>query len=441
MWRVSVVLLTGLVGILLKEPLLNYLFLGFLLLYLGHHLIVLIRLRHRLLAGEEVQPPFPGGLWRDVFVQVQRLQRRKQRKGKFSRFREVASTLQDAVVIIGEQGEIQWCNPAAEPMLGLLWPKAMRQPLVQLVCHPVLEEYFTNDDYSTPIVINSPADTTRILSLSIDRFGKAQHRLLVARDITQIYHLNQAQQDFIANVSHELRTPLTVIMGFLESLQYSEVNQDRWARSMELMESQARRMQEIIEELLTLSRLQMTDQPSTVKPVPVPRLLDSITQEARALSGDSAHALTLEVNPDLWLKGNSNELRSAFSNLIFNAIKHTPPRGEIHIRWDTDEHGVFLAVTDTGEGIAARHIPRLTERFYRVDPARSRKSGGTGLGLAIVKHVLDRHGGELQINSKVGQGSTFICCFPSQRVVSHKAESIASEKKSLPIDSAPTQPS
>ncbi len=417
-WRISAIFLIGISGVLLENRWLIAGFGGVALGYLGWHLSVGFRLTYHLAAGEALRPPFPGGLWEPLFIEVQRLQQAKRRKVKFSRFREAASALEDAVLILGEYGVIEWSNPAARRMLGLPWPKARGQYLVQLIRHPVLEEYLDKGDYSQPIEITAPGDKSKILSLRITPFGKAHHHLLVARDVTQIYLLNQAQQDFVANVSHELRTPLTVIMGFLENLRPTAAGAElhNWARSVELMESQAQRMKRIIDELLTLSRLQMKQSPPSDEPVPVPKLLASITQEARALSGSSAHNLTLEANPQLWLAGNHDELRSAFSNLIINAVQHTPAHAKVHIQWDTNEAGAHCTVTDTGKGIAARHIPRLTERFYRVDRARSRKSGGTGLGLAIVKQVLDRHSGELRISSEVGRGSSFSCQFPPQRV-------------------------
>ena len=419
LWRFSGIFLAVFLASLLINEIWVFIFIAILLIYLGWHIIHLIRLSHRLVTGELVQHPYPGGIWREIYEQIYLLQTRKRKnKGKFTRFREVASALPDAVVILSQNGRIEWCNPEAQRTLGLYWPKSMGQSLIKLVDHPVLEEYLSTGNYSRPLEFSSPTNKAKILSLRIARFGKhADHHLLVARDITQVYNLNQAQQDFVANVSHELRTPLTVITGFLESMHYSGIEQRQWGRSIELMENQAHRMQDIISELLTLSRLQMTERKQSQKPVFVSYLLASIVKEARMLSADSKHHITLAADPVIWLQGNSDELRSAFSNLIFNAVKHTPPRAEIDIRWFANERGAHLTVSDTGEGIAARHISRLTERFYRVDPGRTRSSGGTGLGLAIVKHVIDRHNGELRIFSEVGRGSTFSCNFPSELVL------------------------
>lgn len=430
LWRFSGILLAAFLTSLLIDEIWVFIFFAILLIYLGWHVLNLIRLSHRLATGELLQHPYPGGMWREIYEQIHLLQTRKRKsKRKFTRFREVASALPDAVVILSQNGRVVWCNPQAQRMLGLYWPKSMGQPLIKLIDHPVLEEYLSAGTYSRPLQFSSPTNKANILSLRMARFGKhADHHLLVARDITQVYHLNQAQQDFVANVSHELRTPLTVIMGFLESMHYNGVEQRKWGRSIELMESQAHRMKDIISELLTLSRLQMTERKQPHKPVFVSYLLASIVKEARLLSAESKHNITLAADPVVWLQGNSDELRSAFSNLIFNAVIHTPPRAEVDIRWFSDESGGHLTVHDTGEGIAARHIPRLTERFYRVDPGRTRASGGTGLGLAIVKHVIDRHNGELRIVSEVGRGSTFTANFPSESlIIRDESESLAYE--------------
>lgn len=420
LWRFSGITLLTLLASLLIDQIWVLVIIAILLTYLSWHVFNLVSLSHRLASRELLQHPYPGGLWRDIYERIHVLQIRKRKsKGKFTRFREVASALPDAVVILGQHGRVEWCNHQAQRMLGLYWPKSMGQPLTKLIDHPILEEYATSGKYNRPFEFPSPANKARMLSLRITRFGKhADHYLLVARDITQVYHLNQAQQDFVANVSHELRTPLTVIAGFLENMHYSQGTERRhWGRSIELMQGQATRMQGIINELLTLSRLQMIDQTQKPAPVFVSYLLASIVKEAKMICADSEHNITLAADPIVWLKGYSEELRSAFSNLIFNAIKHTPPRAKIDIRWYTDDSGAQLTVSDTGEGIAARHIPRLTERFYRVDPGRSRKSGGTGLGLAIVKYVLDHHNSELKIASEIGRGSTFSCHFPTEIVI------------------------
>ncbi len=424
LWRLlGVVLGAALVGVIWGDVI-PLLFIG-VLAYLGWHMLVLIRLSSGLIAGVEFRAPFPGGIWKDVFEQIRRLQsrnlKRKRKQNRFfSRFREAASAAPDAVVLMGKSGEVEWCNPAAQRMLGLYWPKCMGRTLVSDIQHPVLREYLARGNFNRPVEFPSPVNKAVILSLRVTPFGKKHQKLLLARDITQVYHLDQVRRDFVANVSHELRTPLTVITGFLENLAASGSQQPQWTRSIELMQEQAKRMQSIISDLLALSRLDLENRTRSSNPVPIPQLLGAITKEARALSRDQ-HVLKLECDPELLLKGDKDELYSAFSNLVFNAVQHTPARSLIRIQWYADDAGAHLTVSDNGPGIPGRHLPRLTERFYRVDKGRSRQSGGTGLGLAIVKHAIGRHGGELQIVSEVGKGSSFACHFPATRVVKRPA--------------------
>ncbi len=422
LWRIFWITTIAFIGGTLFDQRLIFLCMGF-LGYSAWHLYNLILLDNWLISGSPIQLPYAKGLWREVFEHVRRLQvRKRERKVKFTRFREVASALPDAVVILTPFGEVEWCNSAAQRTLGLYWPKSMGQSFIELVRHPVLEEYLAKGDFSRPLEFASPANKATILSLNVQRFGKLNQHLLVARDITQVYHLNQARQDFVANVSHELRTPLTVISGFLENMEIALEKEHHWKRSIELMQEQTKRMNSIVNDLLALSQLEMKDEAEKrLEPVDVSKLLSKILEEAKALSGESRHVIKLVTQTEVRIIGDRKELRSAFSNLIFNSVKHTPPRAEIEIRWNADDTGAHLAVTDSGEGIAARHIPRLTERFYRVDPARSRKSGGTGLGLAIVKHVIEDHDGELHIMSEEGRGSIFTCHFPPHIVVREDA--------------------
>lgn len=391
-------------------------------LYTVRNLLQLILLSRQLEQKLPVGPPHPHGLWRPVFERVRQLQvrsrKRKRRLSRFvTRFQEAAQALPDAALILGRRGDIQWANPAASSLLGIHWPQMAGQPLNVILGHPVVTEYLTNSDHGRSLELASPVNQTVILSLSVTPFGRKHQRLVVARDITRAYHLDQAQRDFVANVSHELRTPLTVIKGFLENLLDMREDCPQWVRSLELMQSQAFRMQNIIEDLLFLSRLEMQGGEAETSPVPVADLLASVAEEARRISGDAKHDIQLRAQSDLWLRGNAKELHSSFSNLVLNAVRHTPGRSLIQLTWCSDAAGARFSVSDTGEGIPARHIPRLSERFYRVDTGRSRETGGTGLGLAIAKHVLERHGGDFQIESEVGRGSTFACLFPPERVI------------------------
>jgi len=391
------------------------------IVYLGWHFRQLLRLSRLLRENRPLRPPFPGGLWRGIFERIRQLQAKSRKRKRrlvryFSRFREAAAALPDATVILGDQGHIEWCNPAARALLGLEWPQAAGKDFGRLMQHPVLADYLSKGDYGRPLELTSPVDKTKVLSLMITSFGRSRRQhLVVARDITRLYHLDRARRDFVANVSHELRTPLTVVSGFLETMEEDERMAETWGNSISLMRQQAKRMADTINDLLVLSRLEMNEEEPAGEPVAVARLLAGIAEEAGVLSGQARHRISLDADPGLLLKGDEKELRAAFSNLVFNAVRHTPGGSEIRIRWEADGRGAVFSVSDTGEGIPARHIPRLTERFYRVDAARSRESGGTGLGLAIVKHVLNRHGSKLQITSKEGKGSTFSCRFPPAR--------------------------
>jgi two-component system phosphate regulon sensor histidine kinase PhoR len=416
----GVVLIAGLAGTLTGQ-LLPCLLLG-LLVYLGWHLYQLARLP-RLLGQDGQGGPRPSGLWKGVVREIQDLQdsnhsRTRDLSYQLDRFRDTVNTLPDAVVILNQSGQVEWSNSAAKNLLDLAWPDSQGRLLTDLAPDPVLGEYLARGDFSMPLVITSPANRAKILSVFITPLRHEVNRLLVvARDITRQYYLDTARRDFVANVSHELRTPLTVISGLAEQLNMDEPDLATLPRSTELILQQARRMSELVSDLLTLSRLEMQQDSASDGRVPVPELLTTIVEEAHALSGAAQHVLQLEIHSPDGLRGNAKELRTAFSNLVFNAIKHTPNQAEVRVQWRVDHAGAHLSVTDTGEGIAARHIPRLTERLYRVDASHSRDTGGTGLGLAIVKHVLERHEAELEIISRVGGGSTFTCHFPQERVI------------------------
>jgi two-component system phosphate regulon sensor histidine kinase PhoR len=281
---------------------------------------------------------------------------------------------------------------------------------------PRFVEYFEANHFGEPLDIASHLNLITRLQYTITHYGQGEH-LMVVRDTTRLHNLEQMRKDFVANVSHELRTPLTVIVGYLETLQDSDepVN-PRWKRALQQMEQQSRRMQNLLNDLLMLAHLENDDRTIEQKPVDISEMLKSVTQDARALSAERGHQISLETNETIKLNGADAELRSAFSNLAFNAVKYTPDQGEIRLCCWQDEHGVHVSVSDNGAGIAAQHISRLTERFYRVDSSRSTHTGGTGLGLAIVKHVLLRHDGRLEISSTVGKGSAFTCHFPASRL-------------------------
>ncbi|MBO3277327.1 phosphate regulon sensor histidine kinase PhoR [Pseudomonas schmalbachii] len=387
-------------------------------IYLGWTLRQLQRLYHWLNTHQQdEEPPHSHGLWGEVFDSIYRLQRGNQRvrghlQSVINRMEESTASLRDAIVMLDSDGNLESWNPAAERLLGLKSPQDIGQPVYNLVRHPRFKEYFAAEDYREPLELPSPINEHLRLQIQITLYGQRDH-LMLARDVTQVHQLAQMRKDFVANVSHELRTPLTVIAGYLETLLDNAENiNPRWARALQQMQQQAGRMQSLLNDLLLLAKLDATDYPADNKPVAVDLLLLTIRNDAQALSGARNHRISLEADPKVRIKGSEAELRSAFSNLVFNAVKYTPDEGEIRIRWWADEQGAHMAVQDSGIGIEAKHLPRLTERFYRVDSSRAANTGGTGLGLAIVKHVLMRHRATLDIASVVGKGSSFVCHFP-----------------------------
>ncbi len=388
-----------------------------LLPYLIRHLLLLGQLARLIRQQHRLIPPFPLGLWGDIYRAIahyqQRARKGRKRQVRFSRrFREAAYSLPDALIVLDKVKRIEWANPAATALMGVFMPADQGRYFTDIVPSIPLRNYLMNGDDSRPIELIPQHNQSLILSVRVTPFGeKRKQCLVVGRDITKIFHLNLIHRDFVANASHELRTPLTVIAGFLENLSESTLTPDSHQRPLNLMRNQAERMQTIIEDLLTLSRLESEEHVNDMTTVAVADEIELIVIEARALSGDQ-HQFVLELDSELELIGNQRELHSALSNLIFNAVKHTPPQTVITINWSGDEQGSYFRVTDNGPGIAAEHLPRLSERFYRVDKARSRASGGTGLGLAIVKHVLHRHNARFSIASELGIGSSFICHFP-----------------------------
>ncbi|MBK1733024.1 phosphate regulon sensor histidine kinase PhoR [Thiococcus pfennigii] len=414
-----------------------------LLPYIGWHLAQLVRLTVLSRRQHRLAPPFPPGLWGEIYRTIaqyqQRRRKRRKRQVRFGRrFREAANSVPDALVILDKHKRIEWANPSAGPLMDVHWPNDDGRPLTEILRHPELHALIDAGEYMRPMDLAPAHNRALMLSLRITPFGeRKRQRLVVARDITKIYHLNMIRRDFVANASHELRTPLTVIAGFLETLADSPQTPEGHRRPLNLMRNQSERMRSIIEDLLMLSRLDMVDQTGQPQAVDVWAELHHILHEAQALS-EGSHHFTAEIDRDLLVAGHQVELRSAFSNLIFNAVKHTPAGSRIRIAWQRDADGPFFAVEDDGEGIEPEHLPRLTERFYRVDKARSRLSGGTGLGLAIVKHVLNRHNAQLLIASEPGEGSTFTCRFPPERVT-RRVDSAAggSEDASIDADRAP----
>ena len=328
-------------------------------------------------------------------------------------FRRAAQALPDGVVILDAQNRIEWCNDTAGSHLGIDVRADVRQPIENLVREPAFASYLAEHGTGTPPPIRVALERDRIYALQIVPYGESQ-KLLLSRDVTQAERVETMRRDFVANVSHELRTPLTVLVGFLETVRELKLDPQRVRDYLGMMQDQAARMHRIIEDLLTLSQLESAPPPPAER-VRVMPLLERLRADAEALSA-GRHAISLDASPEVDLLGSEGELASAFGNLVTNAVRYTPSGGEVRLRWRDGADGARFSVEDTGAGIAPEHLPRLTERFYRVDRSRSRESGGTGLGLAIVKHALSRHDARLDIESTPGKGSRFSARFPPQRM-------------------------
>lgn len=398
--------------------------------YLGWHSWQLIKLKMWLSRRDDDQdPPESHGLWGDIFDDIYRLQRRNQKaqdrlKAVLKRVQDSTAALKDGVLMVNRQSNLEWWNAAAGRLLALNQQQDIGNPITNLIRYPEFRAYFERAQYDEPLEIVSPVNNALFLQFHITLFGD-EDRLIVCRDISRVKQLEAVRQDFVANASHELRTPLTVISGYLETfLEYKDNLPTRWHRPLMQMHGQSQRMEHLITDLLTLSRLE-NKQSNEHRAVNVPLLLKNIQTDALALSAEKNHTITLETE-DLFILGIESELASAFSNLIFNAVKYTPQDGEICIRWWLDDLGCHLSVSDNGLGIDSVHLPRLTERFYRADPSRHSETGGTGLGLAIVKHALMHHDASLAIHSTLGKGSTFYCHFPMRKVIKPQEAELAS---------------
>jgi two-component system, OmpR family, phosphate regulon sensor histidine kinase PhoR len=416
--RLAGILLAGLCLGLLFGPIWVWL-LGAACLYLGWQLLNLYRLDRWLRMRSQLDPPNIGGIWGDIIGQVVRLHRRKQFHKQrlvqlFRELRRSTAALPDGVIILSSQNEIVWFNRQAARLLGLRRPVDIGLRIDNLIRSPEFVHYLHGDDFALPLIIRPPVQLDLYLALQLVPYGAGQS-LLLARDVTRQMRLEAMRKDFVANASHELRTPLTVISGYLDTLADDSSIDAAWAGPIRDMRAQARRMNAIITDLLELSRLESTDGEAPREPIDVPRMLERLHRDALA-KNDRPRQVLLELESADGLYGAAHEIESAFTNVLVNALKYTLPDGTVRIRWRTDDDGAYFSVIDTGIGIPAEHIPRLTERFYRVDAGRSRGEGGSGLGLAIVKHALQRHGGWLDVESTEGKGSTFTCHFPTARI-------------------------
>jgi len=408
----------------LGGALLGQVFAGLLLTltaYLVWHLYNLNRLVRWLRESKSFQPPEASGIWDEAFEHIYRLQQRNQKRKRnlsrlLKRLHKMTTALPDATVELRPASEeIEWWNTAAARYLGFEYPRDNGQRISNLIRHPAFLEYLQGDDYSQGVEIPSPVNEEQTLRIRLVSYA-GDRRLLVARDMTRIQKLERMRQDFVANVSHELRTPLTVISGYLEELLDDSALDTRCADPLHSMQQQTRRMNRLVEDLMLLARLESDEPGDRACTVHISDLIALVVDQAKAFSGKEGHRFETEIDSTLCLVGVESELYSAFSNLVLNAVRYTPANGSIHVGWARDGESAVFSVTDTGPGIEASHIARLTERFYRVDAGRSRARGGTGLGLAIAKHVLLRHQGHLKIESEPDRGSCFSCRFPEEKI-------------------------
>ena len=363
----------------------------------------------------------PGrGLWEDAFATLHRHLKdrddeRERLRAALARFRDAGRALPDGVVILDREYRIEWANPTAARHFSIDARRDLGQPVANFLRHPDFVAWLEGGDFREPLVLRGVRGET-VLLVRLIEFGDEQ-KLLNSRDVTAQEKLETMRRDFVANVSHELKTPITVLSGFVETLGDAtiEMSAAQRRRYLGLMAEQAQRMQQLIEDLLTLSALESSPAPADEQPIDMRAFVEQLAVEARALSA-GRHQIVVDVDAGARLTGSARELHSAFSNLVANAVNYTPPGGTVTLSWRLDGRRGVFAVRDTGIGVETRHIPRLTERFYRVDQGRSRESGGTGLGLAIVKHVLTRHQASLEVDSEFGKGSTFRAQFPAARV-------------------------
>jgi len=361
-----------------------------------------------------------GAAWSEIFFRLQRIitglrKDIEQIERQHKRFIEAFQASPNGIVMLDDQDQIEWCNAIAEQFLGLQFKRDALQRIHYIVRKPEFVQYMMSRQYEEPVVLEKMGSASSlILRLQVFPFSE-NRRLILIQDITDLSKAEAMRRDFVANVSHEMRTPLTVMMGFLETVQTLELPPEQKAQYLEMMMDQGKRMKNLVEDLLTLANLEANTQPAPMNSISMSYLMSLIKNDAYALS-QGKHSLNFDLKTPCNLLGEEREVLSAFSNLVSNAIRYTPNVGSVSATWSVNAAGEGeFSVTDTGPGISPEHIPRLTERFYRIDRSRSRETGGTGLGLAIVKHVANRHQANLVIESTPGRGSTFTLRFPPAR--------------------------
>ena len=385
------------------------------------HFWNLMRLSWWLWVDRSMTPPPGRGSWEPLLYGLHQMQMRNKKRRRelgslIKRFRSGAESLPDAVVLITEEGAMFWCNGLAQQMLNLRWPDDNGQNILNLLRYPDFSRYLKSRDFAKPL--NLVLNTGRHLEIRVMPYSDNQ-LLLVARDVTQMHQLEGARRNFFANVSHELRTPLTVLQGYLEMMQEQALEGPLREKALYTMREQTQRMEGLVRQLLTLSKIEAAPHASLNEKIDVPMMLRLVEGEAQTLS-QRKHILHFDIDDSLQVLGNEEQLRSAVSNLVYNAVNHTPEGTEITVRWQRAPNGALFSVEDNGPGITPEHIPRLTERFYRVDKARSRQTGGSGLGLAIVKHAVNHHESRLDIESIPGKSTRFSFLLP-ERLIADKS--------------------
>ena len=391
--------------------------LGLLLIYQLWHSSKLSSL---LLSQNYVEVPKAFGTWGEIYYRLHKLVRSwrdqvLEIEQQHSRFIQAVQATPNGVVMLNEDDQIEWCNGIAEQHFGVNAKRDAMQRITHILRKPAFVQYIVRQNYREPVrLTNMGVFEQFTLDVQIFPYGDKQ-KLVLSQDVSQIEKTDSMRRDFVANVSHELKTPLTVLSGFLETVQELELNELDRKKYLDLMSVQTGRMKTLVEDLLTLAKLEGNPEPPVTQVVPMGVMLSRLQSDAQGLS-QGHHQIVVEQSSQKNILGDDLELYSAFGNLVSNAVRYTPDGGNITIRWSDMGDEAIFSVIDTGPGIAQEHIPRLTERFYRVDRSRSRDTGGTGLGMAIVKHVINRHHGELKIESTLGAGSEFSLSFPHQRI-------------------------
>ena len=365
-----------------------------------------------------LHPPESNGIWGHVYDGIYRRiknyrKKQKELNHRIRQFRDGAEALPDAAIVLGLDFSIRWSNKKASRLLGIRWPADSGQRISNLIRSPHLAKYIKKQDFSEPCSLLAPNNELQQLELRFMNYGDEQY-LLLARDVSHLKRVERMRRDFVANVSHELKTPLTVVRGYVEMIKEDDSLSDHWAKSFVAIEQQVTRMDRLVQQLLVLSKVEVNIEEDIRSKINVPKVINQLVEDVHWLNNEKQHLLNVDMDPRLGILGIDSELKSAFSNLIVNAMNYTAKGGNINISWKVVDNYCVFSVNDDGCGIAPDDISRLSERFYRVDKSRSRDTGGTGLGLAIVKHVANHHRANLLIESELNKGSTFSLRFAKQ---------------------------